>query len=73
MIQIFNPIAERYLYIPLIGFCLVVPIVLYGIFSRAFSRTVTVNMATLLMVLVITVVYSNMTLARNRDWKDGLT
>ncbi|MCP4626178.1 MAG: tetratricopeptide repeat protein [bacterium] len=73
LIQIFNPFAERYMYIPVIGFCLVVPIVLYGIFSRAFSRTVTVNMATLFMVLAITVVYSNMTLARNRDWKDGLT
>ena len=73
LIQIFNPIAERYMYIPLIGFCLVVPIVLYGIFSRAFSRTRTVKMVTLSMVLVIAVVYSNMTLARNRDWKDGLT
>ena len=35
LVQIFNPIAERYLYLPVIGFCLLVPILLFGIFSRA--------------------------------------
>ena len=73
LVQIFNPFAERYLYIPVIGFCLVVPIILYGIFNRAVTRAVAVNMATLFVVLVITGVYSATTIARNRDWKDGFT
>jgi len=73
LVQIFNPFAERYLYIPVIGFCLVVPIILYGIFSAALTRAVAVNMATVFVVLVIISAYSTITIARNRDWKDGLT
>lgn len=73
LVPIFNPFAERYLYIPAIGFCLVVPIILYGIFSSAITRAVAVNLATLLVVLVIIGVYSTTTIARNRDWKDGFT
>jgi tetratricopeptide (TPR) repeat protein len=73
LIQIFNPFAERYLYIPVIGFCLVVPIILFGIFNRGPARTVAANTATLLIVLVIISVYATITIARNRDWQDGLT
>ena len=73
IIQIFNPFAERYLYIPVIGFCLVVPVILCGIFNRAITRAVAVNMATLFVVLVIISAYATITIARNRDWKDGLT
>ncbi|CAB1061014.1 hypothetical protein D1BOALGB6SA_5785 [Olavius sp. associated proteobacterium Delta 1] len=73
LVQIFNPFAERYLYIPVIGFCLVVPVMLDGIFNRRLARAVAANMATLLVVLVIIGVYSTTTIARNRDWKDGFT
>jgi tetratricopeptide (TPR) repeat protein len=73
LVQIFNPVAERYLYIPLIGFCLVVPVILFSILNRGVTRAVAVHMATLFMVLAITSVYSTITIARNRDWKDGLT
>ena len=73
LIQIFNPIAERYLYIPVIGFCLAAPVVLYGLFSRTFSRPAAVKMAALIVVAVIAGVFANITLARHRDWKDGLT
>jgi tetratricopeptide (TPR) repeat protein len=73
LVQIFNPLAERYLYIPVIGFCLVVPVVLYGMFNKWLTRVVAVNMVTLFVILVIISVYSTTTIARNRDWKDGLT
>jgi tetratricopeptide (TPR) repeat protein len=73
IIEIFNPFAERYLYLPIIGFCLALPMLLYSIFSRATNRAVAANLATLLVVLVITGIYSTITVARNRDWKDGLT
>jgi len=73
LVQIFNPIAERYLYLPVIGFCLVVPILLFGIFSRASTRKPAANMAVLFVVLVIMGVYATITVARNRDWKDGFT
>ena len=73
IVQIFNPIAERYLYLPIIGFCLVVPIILFGIFSRASTRALTANMAALFVVLAMLGVYATTTVARNRDWKDGFT
>ncbi len=73
IIQIFNPFAERYLYIPVIGFCLVVPVILHGIFSRTITRAVAINMATLLLVLAISSAYATITVMRNRDWKDGFT
>ncbi len=73
IVQIFNPLAERYLYLPIIGFCLVVPIILFAIFDRGLNRMAAVNTATLLIVLVFIGVYSTVTIARNRDWKDGLT
>ena len=73
LIQIFNPLAERYLYIPTIGFCLVAAGMLYGIFSKAFNRAVAVNLATLAVVLAVVSLYATVTIARNRDWQDGLT
>jgi tetratricopeptide (TPR) repeat protein len=73
LIPIFNPLAERYLYIPIIGFCLAVASILYGISSKALKRPVAVNLATLTLVLAISGVYSTITIARNRDWKDDLT
>jgi predicted Zn-dependent protease len=73
IIQIFNPFAERYLYLPVIGFCLVVPIILFGIFNKGLTRKVFVNTATLLIVLVLIGVYSTITIRRNRDWKDGFS
>jgi len=73
LVQIFNPIAERYLYLPVIGFCLLVPILLFGFFSRASTRAPAANLAALFVVLAVMGVYATITVARNRDWKDGFT
>jgi len=73
IIQIFNPLAERFLYIPAIGFCLVVPVIVCGIARRLTARKVAVNTATLFVVLAIAGVYANTTIARNRDWQDSFT
>jgi len=73
LVPIFNPFAERYLYIPVIGFCLVLPVILCGIFKRVLTRAVAVNLAMSFVVLVIISGYATITIARNRDWKDGLT
>ena len=73
IIEIFNPFAERYPYIPVIGFCLVIPIILSSTFSRALNNKKAVNTATLLVVILILSGYMTITIARNRDWRDGLT
>ena len=73
IIEIFNPFAERYLYIPIIGFCLVLPVLLWRLFSKILTGKKAVRAVTLAAVLVLSGTYATVTVARNRDWKDGLT
>jgi len=71
LIEIYNPLAERYLYIPIIGFCLVVPTVIGGAVRRRFTRPAVATVVTLLPTLVILGLYSAATLARNPDWRNN--
>ncbi|MBW2469385.1 MAG: tetratricopeptide repeat protein [Deltaproteobacteria bacterium] len=69
LIQIYNPFAERYMYIPLLGFCLVISIFLETLLSR-----ISFNRAGILRVFIIGCVvgaFSLITINRNRDWKDS--
>ena len=71
LVEIYNPLAERYLYIPIIGFCLVVPAVIDGAVRRWFTRPVAATVATLIPTLVIVGLYSTATLTRNPDWQSN--
>ena len=71
LIEIYNPLAERYLYIPIIGFCLVVPTVIDAVVRRRFTRPAAATVATLIPTLVIIGLYSTATLARNPDWRNN--
>lgn len=73
LIQIFNPFAERYLYIPVIGFCLAVTAFLPVPFRRVSKIGRAVDIASLVVVVLILCFYTPVTVARNRDWKDDLT
>ncbi len=73
LIQIFNPFAERYVYIPLIGFCLTVTATLSSLFLRLLRKENRACLATLSVAILIAGAYAPATIARNRDWKDGLT
>ena len=73
LIPLFNPFAERYLYLPLQGFCVAVAVVLNDFLKSRLSRPRAAKMVTPLLVITIVGLYSTMTIARNRDWKDGLT
>ena len=73
LIQIFNPFAERYLYIPVIGFCLTVTYTLSGLFFRLLRKENRACLAALSATILIAGAYAPATIARNRDWKDGLT
>ena len=73
IIEIYNPYAERYLYLPVIGFCLVVPHFLNGAFSRLWHNSKTGRTATVLVVSIILSAYATIAVARNRDWKDSHT
>ena len=73
IVEIYNPFAERYLYLPLIGFCLVVPIFLFSTFNRVLNNDKTVSTATVLVIIIILSAYATIAIARNRDWKDSHT
>ncbi len=69
IIPLFNPIAERYLYIPLFGFCLVIAALMSQVTIRMRSSAATVF--AVLVVLIIGTFYAVITINRNRDWRDG--
>jgi Flp pilus assembly protein TadD len=71
IIEIFNPLADRYLYLPLAGFCMVLSLLLTDLAPRIStfvpqkSKIVT---GSLIVALLVT--YSTISIARNRDWRD---
>ena len=73
LIPIYNPFAERYLYIPLIGFCMLVAMAFNTLITKRLSKTVPIQVLSSVAIIVILSLYSTVTIARNRDWKDNLT
>ncbi len=67
IIPIAGIVAERYLYIPSVGFCLLAASGLFKL-SEWFGRNVFVAASIALLVL-----YSVGTVKRNEDWKDNIT
>jgi len=73
IIPIYNPFAERFLYIPLIGFCMLFAIVFNTLMNKQFSETVPVKVLSSVAIIVILIFYATITIQRNLDWKDSLT
>ena len=72
LIEIYHPLAERYLYLPIIGFCLVVPAAINMATRRLFKDPSTVNAATLIPILALVGFYSAATIARNPVWQNNM-
>ena len=68
LIVIYHPFAERYLYLPSIGLCLVFPIAVSALARRRFRNPSTANRVTLIPMIVILSIFATTTVARNRDW-----
>jgi tetratricopeptide (TPR) repeat protein len=73
LIEIYHPFAERYLYLPLIGFCLLVPVIIYGLAGRVIARRPAANLVASILILVILSIYSIATIRRNPDWQNNFT
>jgi tetratricopeptide (TPR) repeat protein len=74
IIEIFNPIADRYLYLPLIGFCMAMSLFINDILHRILSPKINkFNALKLLTVVGILIFYSAISVTRNTDWKDNFT
>ncbi len=74
LIEIHNPIAERYLYLPLVGFCMVISIFIDKMPARS-DLAQSKNMARLKYSILIglLVFYSLVTVARNPVWTDNFS
>ena len=70
-IEIYHSLAERYLYLPIIGFCLVVPVVVHGLAMERIPNPSRVNCAALIPLIVLLGLYSAAAMARNGDWLDN--
>ena len=74
LIEIHNPIAERYLYLPLVGFCIVISILINAVPRRS-ALTKSKNPALLKYSILIglLIFYSLVTVTRNPVWKDNFS
>jgi len=74
LIEIHNPIAERYLYLPLVGFCMVISILINAVPRRS-ALTKSKNPALLKYSILIglLIFYSLVTVTRNPVWKDNFS
>jgi len=70
IIPLRNPIAERYLYFPTVGFCLLITITGDIIYSFIKNR---LRYMLIFLLSVLLLWYSWLTIHRNRDWKNTLT
>ena len=73
LIPIYNPLAERYLYLPLIGFCMALALAFNILKSKQFFKKAPANALLTVAIIAILGFYSVGTIARNRDWKDSFT
>ena len=73
LIEIYHPLAERYLYLPIIGFCLAVPVIINAVARWRFTNPTTITWATLLPIVVIVGLYSGATIQRNRVWQSNFS
>jgi len=77
IVPVSGMVGERYLFIPSIGFCMLLSLLLFRLtrMSLAPSKGTLFASVSILKypVIVILLLYSGLTIARNAQWKDSLT
>jgi tetratricopeptide (TPR) repeat protein len=73
LIEITNPLAERYLYLPAVGFCMALSILLLNIPLRFPGLNLNKAKMAGMCVVVLVALYAVITINRNSDWQDGLS
>jgi tetratricopeptide (TPR) repeat protein len=70
-VEIHNPLADRYLALPLVGFCMALSMFLHTLLLKIFkNKTRRVNVTRLAIALPICIFYSAITIPRNAVWRD---
>lgn len=71
---VFRPIAEQRLYLPSLGFCLVLAWLFVRIYQAAGDRAVSKGRVVFLAAgMSLVIVYGTGTIKRNLDWRDAIT
>jgi Flp pilus assembly protein TadD len=70
LIEIHNPITDRYLYLPLVGLVLSIAVVIQEHFEGFFPQTWPIRIIKYSIVPGIVLVYAVLTMVRNTEWKD---
>jgi tetratricopeptide (TPR) repeat protein len=73
LIEITNPVAERYLYLPAVGFCMALSILLVNIPNKIPLRPGNKSKIVGVFVILILALYSVIAINRNSDWKDSFS
>ncbi len=69
-ILIGSTMAERFLFIPSLGFCIAIVFLLNHVFKKFKDKQ---KKYTIIIVAILTVIYSGLTIHRNKDWKNQYT
>lgn len=72
LVEITNPVAERYLYLPTVGFCLALSTLLVNIPKSIARLDIDRSKITGVCVILILVPYALVTINRNNDWQNDL-
>ena len=65
--------AERYLYLPSFGFCILLAILLFQLEKINFMKKYKKNVAMIFLIFLIVFSYGILTIIRNAEWKDDFT
>ncbi|MFQ5454884.1 MAG: tetratricopeptide repeat protein [Nitrospirota bacterium] len=68
-----NVFTERYLYIPSVGFCILIGYLAYKIDESFREKKIYIMRIIFLNFFLVLILYSYQTIVRNRDWKDNIT
>ncbi|MBN2546302.1 MAG: tetratricopeptide repeat protein, partial [Spirochaetes bacterium] len=71
--ELYNPIAERYLYIPAVGFCIAISLTIINVIDHAKTDDNVKFYIKTAVILIIVIIYAFMTTNRNRVWKNDFT
>lgn len=70
IIHIANPFAERYLYLPTLGFTIAAGSGISHLLKIQISKIKDLNLITIVLLIFIIIIYSAAVIKRNRIWKD---
>jgi tetratricopeptide (TPR) repeat protein len=71
LIEIANPVAERYLYLPTVGFCMAFSILLVNIPQKNSRLRIDKSKVIGVCVILLLALYAVISIDRNRDWKNS--